>query len=247
MSTSNIRVTILGASGSFAGVDQACTGYLVQSRRSNVLLDCGPGVMAQLQKYVSLSELDAIVITHCHPDHWVELPVITNALKYVLNSHHLPVYGTARTHDFFDLVATGPPAPTIVWSTIDSDSTLAIGDQRWSFALVDHPVETLAPRVEVGDSTFVFSSDTGPDIDPSIFGPDIDLLLCEASLPIQDEGQAPHISGREAGVIAREAGAARLVLTHFVPGTDPEEHRRDAELSYGAPVEIATMGAVFAI
>ncbi len=248
---SSITVTILGCSGTYAEAGGACTGYLVQSEGANVLLDAGPGVIAQLQRHIPLNELTAVVTTHCHPDHWAELPVLRNALHYCLGIWGVKTYGTAQTEALFKAIVAAHGSddlgPSMPWTTITADSSFTIADQAWSFLQTDHPVETLAPRVDVGAKSFVFSSDTGPDVDFADFGPGIDLFLCEASLSVEDEGRAPHVSGREAGLLAKAAEAERLVLTHFVPGVDVQAHREAAEIAYGARVEVAEIGATFVI
>ena len=242
-----MKVTVLGNSGTYAGADSACTGYLVQGGGVNVLLDCGPGVLANLQRRLPLPELDAVVLTHCHPDHWLDFPVLRNALRYVLLIDAVPAHGTAETFDKAMAVLDKEIAPTFEWTTIDSASRLTIGDQQWRFVLTDHPVETLAPRVDADGASFAFSADTGPDIDAGRLGPDLDLFICEASLPVDYEGLAPHISGRQAAILARAAGTKRLALTHIVPGCDADRHRAEAEMEYGAPVEMADIGTVFDI
>ncbi|MGI9600658.1 MAG: MBL fold metallo-hydrolase [Acidimicrobiales bacterium] len=240
-----MKITVLGSSGTFAGPDGACTGYLVQAGGVNVLLDCGPGVVANLQEHLPLEAIDAVVLTHCHPDHWLDFPVLRNALRYVIDVGGIPAYGTAETYDKAMVVLDKEVAPTFDWTTIDPDSRLVLGDQSWRFALTDHPVETLAPRIDVGGSSFAFSADTGPQFDAAQLGPDLDFFICEASLPVVFEGMAPHVSGREAARMAHAAGAQRLAITHVVPGCDADQHRAEAEMEYGAPVEMAATGVVF--
>ncbi len=242
-----IRITILGCAGSFAGADQVCTGYMIQAAGKNVLLDCGSGVLAQWQRHLPLSEIDAVVTTHCHPDHWLDLPVLRNALRYVLLVERVPVYGTAETHGMARTLLDDELAPTFDWTTIDETSEVTIGEQRWTFSRTDHPVETLACRVDVGETSFAFSSDTGPGWDVGALGPDIDLFLCEASLPNDQEGLAPHLSGGQAGTMARANDVGRLVITHIVPGNDGALHRSEAEVAYGAAVDLAEIGATFEV
>lgn len=242
-----MKITVLGSSGTYAGPDGACTGYLVQGGGVNLLLDCGPGVLPNLQRHIRLEQLDAVVLTHCHPDHWLDFPVLRNALKYVLELGGVPAYGTAETYDKAMAVLDKEIEPTFEWTTIDADSRLAIGGQQWRFVLTDHPVETLAPRVDAEGRSFAFSADTGPDIDAARLGPDLDLLICEASLPVAWEGMAPHVSGRQAAQIAREAVTRRLALTHIVPGCDADRHKAEAEAEYGAAVEMAAIDSVFEI
>ena len=95
---------------------------------------------------------------------------------------------------------------------------------------------------------FVFTSDSGPGWNFADAAPEIDLALADAShLSAFEGGSIPHMSAREAAVRARDAGVKRLVLTHLVPGSDPEAHRAEAEAAYGGPVEVALPGCTFTI
>lgn len=242
-------VTVLGSSGSYAGPDNPCTGYLLRSPEANVLLDCGPGTLGPLQRAIDLDGLTAIVLTHSHPDHWLELPVLRNVFLYFFPRSGIPVFGTEQTGRLNGEVQVGAHSP-FSWVDIDASSDIVIGDQRWRFAEADHPVETLGPRVDCGGRSFAFTADSGPgwDYAPlSIDGP-IDVAFSDASHLSLREGQGiPHMSAREAGVRAAEGGVRRLVITHLLPGSDPEAHRAEAEAAYGGPVEVALPGRTFEI
>ena len=241
-------LTVLGSSGSYASADNPCTGYLLQSPEVNVLLDCGPGTLGPLQSAIDLTELDAIVLTHCHPDHWLELPVIRNVFSYFVPANNLPVFGTAETRAMYDAIVVAGRDDAMTWTTIDPSSELTIGDQSWSFTLSDHPVETLGPRVVADGKRFVFTSDSGDGWRFEDDGSAIDLAMMDASHLSEFEGQGiPHMSAREAAVKARAAGISRLVLTHLVPGSDVEAHRAEAEAAYGGPVEVALPGVTFTL
>lgn len=239
-------LTVLGCSGTYAGPGQACTGYLVRANGRSIWLDAGPGTLGALQEHVGLDQLDAIVLTHSHPDHWLELPVARNALKYILGRSGVPVYGTTETRAMA-LAVAGDLEPTFDWTDLADGSDLDVVGVRLRCARTDHPVETLAVRLDHADRSLVFSADTGSGWSPATLGDGIDLLLCEASLADRDEDQAPHLTGRQAGVLAAEADVARLVLTHIVPGVDPEQQRRDASAAFDGPVELAKPGATYAI
>ena len=148
----SFTVTVLGSSGSYASVDNACSGYLLRSPGANVLLDCGPGTVGPLQAAIDLAQIDAIVLTHCHPDHWLELPVLRNVFSYFVLTDAVPVYGTAETKSMYDTLTVAGRDDAMRWTTINPDSELVIGDQAWSFTRSDHPVETLGPRVVVDGS-----------------------------------------------------------------------------------------------
>ena len=107
----SLTVTVLGSSGTYAGVDGACTGFLVRSAGATVMMDAGPGTLANLQRHVRPDQLDAVVLSHCHPDHWLELPVLRNALKYVLAHHGVQLFCTVETLDMADALGYRPREP----------------------------------------------------------------------------------------------------------------------------------------
>ncbi len=238
----SLTVTVLGCSGSYAAPDNPCTGYLVRSDSAAVLLDCGPGTLGPLQEAIDLAEVSAIVATHCHPDHWLELPVIRNVFIWFVPRSDVPVYGTAETRAMdraITVMRSGRTDP-LAWTVIDPSSEVTIGDQRWSFALTDHPVETLAVRVDSGGRSFAFSSDTGPGWDFRSLGEGIHLAMCDASHSRDHEEEGiPHMSARQAARAAAVAGAGRLVLTHLAPGCDPDAQLAEASEVFDGEVDVA--------
>ncbi len=245
-----LTVTVLGCSGSYAAPGNPCTGYLVRSDTTAILLDCGPGTLGPLQEVIDLADLTAIVITHCHPDHWLELPVIRNVFIWFVPRSDVAVYGTAETRamDQAITVTHNDRKDPLDWKVISPASQLSIGDQRWSFALTDHPVETLATRVDAGGSSFAFSSDTGPGWDFRSLGGGIDLALCEASHSLQDESkQSAHLSARQAAQAAAAAGIERLVLTHLPPGCDSAAQLAEASEVFAGEVDVARPGLVLTV
>lgn len=235
-----LSVTILGCSGSYSAPGLACTGYLVESDSARVWLDAGPGTMANLQRHCTLADIDAIVITHEHPDHWLDLAMAYIACRYFLDREPMPVYGTAGTHELAVALAGGQElTPTIDWQRISDGNSVVIGDQQWRFSRTDHPVETLAPRVDSGGRSFAFSADTGEDWSFDRLGEGIHLALCEATYLHGDlVAPSPHLSALQAGAMAAAAGVKRLLLTHLAPGSDPDAFRTEATGAFGEPVEL---------
>jgi ribonuclease BN (tRNA processing enzyme) len=233
---------VLGASGSFPGPGAACSGYLVQGGGTNLLLDLGPGSLANLQRHLPLAEIDAVVLTHRHADHWTDLAGLEVAWRYHLGREGLPVYGTADTRDAADSLIGGL-APSLAWHEVTDGSNIEVGGLRLRFARTVHYVETLAVRIDEGSSglSLAYSADTGPGWSFEALGDGIDLALCEAShLQAFEARGLLHLSARQAGVMARSAGVSRLMLTHIWPDCDPEEIRVEGREAFGAPVEIAT-------
>lgn len=245
---SDMKVTVLGSSGSYAGPGGACTGYLVQTEGASVWLDAGPGTLANLQRHCRLESLDAIVLTHEHPDHWLELPVALNALQHYLDRPGIPVFGTVGNRSQAEFLVSPSVAESLRWTDLAADSTLEIGDQSWSFSRTDHYVETLAPRVDVNGSSFGFSSDTGPGWELSELGPGLDLAICEASFLADKEPEGIlHLSARQAGATARRAEVGHLVITHVAPVVDAAAVVAQASEHFGADASHADIDAVFEV
>jgi ribonuclease BN (tRNA processing enzyme) len=248
-----LSMTVLGAAGSYPGLGQACSGYLVQGGGANVVVDLGPGSLANLQRHIGLDEIDAVVLTHGHPDHWTDLAGLRVALKYGLGQEGLRVWGTRECGRLArDL--SGGLEPTIVWHDLGPDSLLVAGGLCFTFAPTHHYVETFAVRVDgPGGEMLIYSADTGPAWSPVSLMADsvvfagapeadrrLDLLLCESTHLIADEGEGVlHLSARQAGDLGRACGARRLLLTHLWPTHDPDDHRREATEAFGQPVDIA--------
>jgi ribonuclease BN (tRNA processing enzyme) len=241
-----LTLTVLGCSGTYPGVDGAASGYLVRSPGATVVVDLGGGTLANLQRHVTLDEIDAVVLSHVHPDHWLDLPVLRNAMRYVLGIEGLDVYGTNETW-LMAAVVIGELPPTLLWHGIDDASVLEIGDQTVRFSRTDHPVETLAVRIDAGGRSLLYSADTGAGWDPAAAGAGVDMLVCEASLSPEHEGRVQHLSARQAGKLARAICAGRLVVTHVVPGVDPATQRDLAADAFGGAVELAVANRSLAV
>ena len=239
-------MTVLGCSGTYPGPGGACSGYLVRSPGTTVVVDLGSGTLANLQRHVGLGDVDALVLSHEHPDHWLDLPLLRNALRYVLDLGDLPVYGTAGTRSQARALI-GELEPTLVWHTITGGSTATVGDLSLRFSATDHPVETLAVRADRNGRSLLYSSDTGPAWRGQGVDGDIDAFVCEATFAPTEEGRHQHLSARQAGTLADRVGARRLVLTHMPPGVEPADQRRRASAAFAGPIALATTGAVFVV
>lgn len=224
-----LRLIVLGCDGSYAGPGGACSGYLVTTPNERVWIDTGPGTLGRVQRHVPLTEISAVVVTHEHPDHCGELPVLRNALKYLLDVSGLPVITTEGTRQLVDQVC-GDASPTFAWDVVRGGDERHVGDLRLRFVTADHPVETLAVRIDHPSGSLAYSSDTGPALGGAELDPDgtgVDLLVIEATMSPEHEGQAQHLSGAQAARFAIGAGARRIVVTHVAPGWDPEVRRRE--------------------
>jgi ribonuclease BN (tRNA processing enzyme) len=231
-----MTVTVLGCSGSYPGPGEACSGYLVRTDRTTLWVDAGSGTLANLQRHVRLGDVDAVLLSHEHPDHWLDIHGYYVASKWYEPRDTVVVYAPAglRDHAYYT------EAP-LQWLDVTGGDTVRIGDVDVTFARTDHGPETLAMRFEGAGRTLGYSADTGPEWSLEALGPGLDLALCEAGLAPQDEGRLQHMSARQAGRSARDAGASRLVLTHLAPGLDATQSRLDGAEAYGGDVEVAAV------
>lgn len=242
-----LRLTVLGCAGSYPGPGTACSGYLVQDGGVNVVIDLGPGSLANLQNHIGLDQIDAIVLSHCHADHWVDLTGLEVAWKYRLGLRGLAVYGTPQNRELAAGLI-GDLDPTFDWHDIADGEHVRVGQLALDFSETDHYVDTLAVRVARDGRTFAYSADTGPGWSFAEFGASIDLGLCEATNLAESEGDGVlHLSARQAGAMSRAAGVDRLVLTHLIPGGDPSAYRAEGEAAFGSALDLASIGAVYDI
>lgn len=251
MSSLDLRLTVLGCTGSWPGPDQACSGYLVRGGGEVLMVDAGPGTVSALQHHVGLGELTALVISHHHPDHWSDLGVLRVALRYGLGVEGLRVYGTAETLDIASHLVGHDLAPTLDWMVVDGGDQVSQGPVSLRFSTTDHYVPTVAVRIELDGRSLAYSADTGPGWSLSALGPAPDVALVEATMLAEDrqgpDAELLHLSATEAGALARAAGSRRLLLTHQPPGADREAYRREAEASFGAPVELVQPHATYTV
>ena len=235
-----LSVTVLGCSGSYPGPAGACSGYLVDDGTTRLWLDAGAGTLANLQTHLELGDLDAIVLSHEHPDHWSDLEGWHNVLRFVLLRQGFPVYGPSglKERTYEDM------SPWVDWHDVADGDKVPVGSLELTFSRTDHGPETLGVRVDAPAvaRSVGYSADTGPKWSLEALGTGLDLALCEATVPRALEGAMQHLSARQAGEQARVAGARRLVLTHLWPTFDPEHARVEGSEAFGSAVDVATVG-----
>jgi ribonuclease BN (tRNA processing enzyme) len=236
-------LTVLGCDGSYPGPAGAASGYLVEAAGAALWLDAGSGTFAALQRVADPGRLDAVVLSHEHPDHWSDLDAYAVWLHEHAPGRPVHVYAPPglRRHAYF------ADDPVLSWHELEAGTDLEIAGLRCTFSATDHGPPTLAVRVGAGTGHALgYSADTGPGWSPEALGPGLDVLLCEATYTKAREGEARHLSGRQAGAMAAGAGVGGLVLTHRRPSTSPDALAAEAEAAFGGPVEHAAPGRVFA-
>jgi ribonuclease BN (tRNA processing enzyme) len=214
-----------------------------------VLLDLGSGALGPLQHVADLHELDAVLLSHLHPDHFMDLCGLYVALRYDpmhRQPGRLPVYGPAGTAQRLHQ-AYGSDAAHLEtvfdfreWS---AGCGVTLGPAEVTPLRVNHPVESYGLRLEAGGSVLAYTGDT--DSCPALvdLARDADLLLAEASFQEgRDTVANIHLSGLRAGRAAAEAGARHLLLTHLPVWTDPDVVLVEARSAYDGPLELVGPG-----
>jgi ribonuclease BN (tRNA processing enzyme) len=185
-------------------------------------------------------DLTAIVITHEHPDHCVDVYGLHVLLRYALERSGVPLYAPAGADDRLGTLAHW--GDTFDWHAIEDHGHATIGAIDLGFSRTDHPPPTFAVEATGPDGRrLVYTSDTGPGWSIDAFAPGAELVLSEASYEEADLRSPIHLSGKMAGAAAREARAQRLVLTHLWPRVDPAVVCAEGSEAFGQAVTMAAV------
>jgi len=223
-----LRVTVLGFAGA-APLEGACSSYVVTDADATVLLDCGPGTLERLWRMELLERLDAVVISHMHADHVLDLVLMAGELCRGMLRERPALYvprGGRQVLADLDRVFSGTAArasrfdEAFVLSEYEADDRLRVGELELSFAETAHRGLCCAVRVSDGRTALVYGADGAASTAVEALARGADLLILEATYP-DDRGLAAaqgHMTALQAGELAARAGARGLWLTHLLPG-----------------------------
>lgn len=247
-----MKLSVIGYWGAYPEKNSATSAYLLEEEGFKLLIDCGSGSLAQLQNYMELPELDALILSHYHHDHVADV----GSLQYALLIHTLlgkregvfPIYGHDQDQDKFAAltyreVTEGRP--------IQAGKPFSIGPWQVTFCPTVHPAYCLAMRFEstVSNKRLVYSADTTWSDSLVSFARGAQLLLCEASFYDEEEHarHSGHMTATMAGRLAQEAEVSRLLLTHLPHFGNQQELVKYAESQYNGPIMLAEGGLVIEI
>jgi len=247
-----MKLTTLGCWGAYPYKDGGTTSYLLTGQDGfQLLIDCGSRALNELEKEISPLDLDAVIISHYHPDHVADLGVLRHYFqlypKHLWEPKVLPIYGHDEdTYEFSKLSLEDVSEGKVY----DVSGVEKIGPFDITFIKTVHPVPCYAFRIKerATGQVLVFTGDTGYFDGLADFTQDADLFLADVYLYEGNEGHIAHLTTKEAGQIAKEAHVKKLVLTHVPPlppeGIDPNNHlqilQEQAQTYAGAiPVDLA--------
>lgn len=244
-----MELTVLGAHGTWPSAGGATSGLLVRHEGFALWLDTGGGTLANLQRHVGMFDVGAVVISHSHPDHVIDLyPYLFARIFSPERPPKVPLYVAPKVLERFhpllnDDFGDMRLAQGFEVIEVEPGAEYDAGPLRVLTAPMTHTVPTIGVRVEADGRALAYSADTGPTDELVKLARGCDLLVAEASWQEDGEVRAPiHLTAREAGEMAARAGVNRVALTHIRPYLDRERSRDEAATAFDGEVLISTEG-----
>lgn len=245
-----MRLTVVGCAGSYPNAESPASCYLIEHEGVRIVLDLGNGALGALQQYVDLvwpEALAAVVLTHCHVDHCVDLASLFVQRHYSPNrpDDRLLVLGPSDTTERM-VGIYGPGDPARLESEFDIQvlrpGPIEVGPFLIESVRAAHPVEAYSVRVTADGMSITYSGDTGPTSELVDLARGTDIALFEASFVGTANPPDLHLSGAEAARIASEADVGLLVLTHHAAWNDEAQVLAEAVAEFDGPIEQARPG-----
>ncbi len=252
----SLTLTVLGASAATQNPGGACSSYLVRGEGTALALDMGSGAFARLQRHIAAAEVDAVIISHMHADHILDLIPYRYYLAFSSGGPGRPrlLLPPGGRDTMLRISGLQDPSPTFFADVFDVEEydpaqALTVGGLTIGFSPMRHIPHTYGMRVTAADNstgTLAYSADSGPCQGLLDVARDADLFLCE-NANAEDSVYPLHLTPRQAAAHARDANARRLLLTHrwYVYGLD--EAARAAAEAFGGPVSVAREDDSYAV
>ena len=253
-----MRFVAVGCSGSAPGPDSAASCYLVQAehggRTWNVVLDLGNGALGPLQRHLDPRNVDAVVLSHLHPDHCLDICGLYVMLTYGpggTRTTRLPVYapdgGSQRLARAYGVEEPQPLDDRLDFRVLRPRETFTVGPFTLTPVPAYHPVEAYGVRIAADGAVLAYTGDTDacPQLVELFHDARLALVDC-AFVDGRDDARGIHMSGSRAARAALDAGGVeRLMLTHIPSWTDPKVCHDQAAATWPGAVEIAEPGRIY--
>ena len=239
-----MHLTIIGFWGGFPGRKEASSGYLIEHDGFKLLLDCGSGVLSQLQEYIKPSDLDAVLLSHFHTDHIADIGVLQHALliDQMLGNEKKPLPIYAHSHDQ-DAAEQLTYKKNTVWEPIMENQSVQIGPFHVKAIKTKHSVPCYAYIIEADGKKLAYTADTAYFSELAPFFKDTHVLLCECNFYEGMEAEkAGHLTSVQAGQVARDADVQTLLLTHLPHFGDHGNLVKQASQVYPGKILLAKTG-----
>lgn len=244
-----LKLTIVGCWGGYPKVNEASTGYLLEHDGYKLMIDFGSGILSKLQNFVQPEELDALVLSHYHPDHVADIGVLQHArlIQGFLGkkSPQLPIYGHTQDKQEFSKLTYKNITKGVAY---DPKKKLEVGPFSITFLSAVHPIPCYAMRIEAGGKSLVYTGDTSYKEEFVSFASGADLLLSECNFYGSQDGKgAGHMNSLDNGRLANGAGVKQLVLTHLPHYGELDQLVSEAATEFAGPISLAKEGMEFTL
>ncbi|MEV4264754.1 MBL fold metallo-hydrolase [Kribbella sp. NPDC049584] len=237
-------LTVLGSCGAWPEAGRACAGFLLEYDGFRVVLDLGYAALPRLLEHCPRGEVDAVVVTHQHPDHCVDVSGLARVRYYEApDAPPVPLHCTPGTLDVLRALEPNPD-PADVFAVHDLASTTRIGPFDVVTVELPHYKTNLGVRLSAPGVAVAYTGDSGPSPELRRLAEGADVFISDATYqgaPVSDY----LMTAAEAARAAR--GARRLVLTHFWPGSDRAVSVREAEAEFDGEVIAADEGLILSL
>lgn len=251
-----MKLSVLGGAAAGGNTGSGCSGYLLHSRNTRLVVDLGPGTLQELRKHCDFRAIDGIVISHWHVDHFLDLASLRFAAAYNPRptTNKIPLFmppeGAGLLSRFGETLTYDEPDPhffddIFAISEFDPHDDLTIGDFTLRFQPTVHFVPCWAIRIADGLGNDVgYTADTGPLPELENFFQGVDLLIAEATDIERDPDmfKPGHLTATEAGSLATACGAQLLILTHMWEEHGFDMYLAGARNSYSGEIRLAQPG-----
>jgi ribonuclease BN (tRNA processing enzyme) len=245
-----MELVVLGAHGTWPKPGGATAGYLLRQDGFTLWVDLGTGTMANLQRHIGLFDVGAMVISHSHPDHLVDLYPYFYARHFSEERPEgtplfCPPEVLGRGMTLFGPDTQEAVAKSFALTEIQPGDGFEAGPFRVTTAPMAHPVPTIGLRIETDGAALAYTADTGPTGELTPLAREVDVLLAEASWQEDGRERMPiHLTGRQAGEAARDAAVGTLILTHIWPTLDRSKTAAEAADTFDGKIVVAEEGMV---
>ncbi|WP_043933129.1 MBL fold metallo-hydrolase [Bacillus sp. EB01] len=236
-----MKLTVIGFWGGYPKKDGASSGYLLEHDGFKLLIDCGSGVLAKMPHVVKPEELDAVILSHYHPDHIADIGVLYHARLIqsflVGKLPVLPIYAHREDQAEFAKLTHDDKTRGVAY---DPTRTLEIGPFKVTFLKTAHPVPCFAMKFEAGGKSFVYTADSSFKEEFVEFSRHADVLLSECNFYSNQSGKgAGHMNSKECGIFARRAEVKKLILTHLPHYGNIDDLVAQASEEWDGPISLA--------
>nr|WP_246576181.1 MBL fold metallo-hydrolase [Actinospica durhamensis] len=241
-----MRIDVLGGCGAWPEAGSACSGFLVEHEGFRLLLDAGYATFPRLLELIPAAALDAVLISHGHPDHCADLNPLLRARALADSPPPaLPVFAPPAALDaVLALDRPGMLDPAIALQEFEPGQTLSIGPFEVRTRLLPHWLPNAGVRLEAGGTVLAYTGDSGPHPAVVELARGADLLIAEATYieQVPNDSATYLTSAAQAAVQAAQADSGRLLLTHLSPGTDADQAAAVAGRAFPGRIDVARSG-----